>query len=324
MPTDTTRTVLDVDAQSDKASMFEQNSVTSEEVLYANPPNLWAGITAMRARHYLKRLKVDLREHTLLSHVTDGADWQIYEGKNVYQGRTAKSSMELFSAERRYDIVFSGEEQEDLYVMIAPDFLQRLAQDAGKAAKVELSWQGSFHDPFLHHLLQSFDAEIRAGCPNGALMGDALGMALGTHLLNRYAVAPGLSPQSTSGLSAGDLRRIQAFVQEHLHTDLSVSDLAACVNLSPFHFSRLFRFAMRQSPYQYVLHERVARAKRLLLKGELSLSQIAQASGFASQSHLNRHFKTVVGVAPGTLRSQHLGRNEQKSRTNVEDQSLPK
>ena len=67
--------------------------------------------------------------------------------------------------------------------------------------------------------------------------------------------------------------------------------------MSPYYFSRLFKQSTGLSPYQYIIQSRVDRAKRLLDQG-LAIADIAYSVGFASQSHLNRHFKRLVGVTP--------------------------
>jgi AraC-like DNA-binding protein len=80
--------------------------------------------------------------------------------------------------------------------------------------------------------------------------------------------------------------------------NVSLSELAALVDLSPFHLLRLFRDQVGLPPHEYVTHLRVARARDLLRAG-CPLAQVAAAVGFADQSHLNRHFRRIVGVTPG-------------------------
>jgi AraC family transcriptional regulator len=68
--------------------------------------------------------------------------------------------------------------------------------------------------------------------------------------------------------------------------------------MSSHYFSLLFKQSMGLTPHQYVIRTRVDRAKKLLLKGEMSIVDIAQTVGFANQSHLNLHFKCLVGLTP--------------------------
>ena len=71
--------------------------------------------------------------------------------------------------------------------------------------------------------------------------------------------------------------------------------------MSPHYFCSLFKQSMRMTPHQYVIQTRVNRAKELLLKGKYTIAQVALMVGFANQSHLNRHFKKLIGVTPGKI-----------------------
>ena len=109
--------------------------------------------------------------------------------------------------------------------------------------------------------------------------------------------------RDAAGLPDQRLREVLAFIDSHLAADLSVEHLAALANLSPSCFARLFKQATDLTTCEYVNHQRVERAKRLLLTdNKLTLAQIAARVGFADQPHLTRHFKRIAGVTPGTLR----------------------
>lgn len=79
---------------------------------------------------------------------------------------------------------------------------------------------------------------------------------------------------------------------------LRLHELANLVQMSSHYFSLLFKQSMGLTPHQYVIRTRVDRAKKLLLKGEMLIVDIAQTVGFANQSHLNLHFKCLVGLTP--------------------------
>ena len=67
--------------------------------------------------------------------------------------------------------------------------------------------------------------------------------------------------------------------------------------LSPFHLARLFAGAYGLPPHKYLEGLRVDRARALLAAGR-PLAEVALAAGFASQSHLNRSFKRILGITP--------------------------
>lgn len=82
----------------------------------------------------------------------------------------------------------------------------------------------------------------------------------------------------------------------------SLETLAAAVNLSPFHFARVFRRATGLPPHAWLQQRRLEQARALLRDGCAPLS-VALQLGFADQSHLTRQFKQVYGVAPGEYRN---------------------
>jgi len=88
------------------------------------------------------------------------------------------------------------------------------------------------------------------------------------------------------------------YIDDHYAEDISVKQLAHIANLSPFHLIRVFSNEVGIPPHAYLTQVRVRRAKALLARGR-PIAQVALETGFADQSHLNRHFKRIVGVTPG-------------------------
>lgn len=93
------------------------------------------------------------------------------------------------------------------------------------------------------------------------------------------------------------IRRIMKYMEDNYMVALSLEDLAKEVNLSPFHFTRLFKQEVGMSPHAYVTQLRVNRAQDLIPRGE-SLLGIAYELGFADQSHFSRTFLKLTGVSP--------------------------
>jgi AraC-like DNA-binding protein len=80
--------------------------------------------------------------------------------------------------------------------------------------------------------------------------------------------------------------------------DLGLEELAAIAQLSPYHFCRSFKQSTGFTPHQYLIRQRVERAKLLLKDGKMGILEVAIACGFTHQSHLNRHFKRLTGMTP--------------------------
>jgi transcriptional regulator GlxA family with amidase domain len=88
-----------------------------------------------------------------------------------------------------------------------------------------------------------------------------------------------------------------------LSTGKSIEAVAASVQMSERHFLRVFKRATGTTPHNWRLVEKVRSSQRDLLKGNLSLNEIAHAYGFADQAHYSRVFKRIVGTSPGVWRN---------------------
>jgi AraC family transcriptional regulator len=99
------------------------------------------------------------------------------------------------------------------------------------------------------------------------------------------------------------------YLDAHLAQEIRLADLAQLLDMSQFHFSRLFKQSLGVSPYQYLLQQRVERAKRLLKQTEQSIMNIALKCGFSSHSHLSKQFRQLTGMSPKAYRVSLRSRN---------------
>ncbi len=83
---------------------------------------------------------------------------------------------------------------------------------------------------------------------------------------------------------------------------IKLADLASLLNMSPFHFGRMFKQSMGITPHQYVIQQRVERAKKLLKNSDRAIIDIALECGFNSHSNLSKQFRKVMGITPKTFR----------------------
>jgi len=94
------------------------------------------------------------------------------------------------------------------------------------------------------------------------------------------------------------VRRIREWLDAHPEQNISVHSLADTAGLSPYHLVRVFHRDVGIPPHQYQKNVRVLKARKLLASGA-AISEVACLLGFCDQSHLNRCFKTTLGVTPG-------------------------
>lgn len=152
--------------------------------------------------------------------------------------------------------------------------------------------------PLAEMILRALVCDLRDGSPAGALVGDGLIVALIAHL---RGAAPG--SHQGGGLAPVARKRVLAYMDERLACPMTLAELAALARTSVRHFSRAFHASTGYSPHQYLLRQRVERAKALLAGGRMPLSEIAQSLGFADQSQFTRTFRQHAGITPATYRA---------------------
>lgn len=115
--------------------------------------------------------------------------------------------------------------------------------------------------------------------------------------------------QSSREMIGPNQPRIQIvidYIHAHLDSELSISTLARLMQVSPFHFIRLFKRTMGITPHSYIMKQRIERAKVLLKGTNLSVAEIAYDIGFCSQSRFTTVFSQYVQTSPTAYRKQQF------------------
>jgi len=145
--------------------------------------------------------------------------------------------------------------------------------------------------------------ELSEGGIGGRLYAGGFGTALAVHLLRQYSTSPRTRViHKKGGLALRPRQRVIDYINEHLQDELSLFELARIANLSPHHFATVFKASTGISPHRYVIERRIDRARDLLRQDEKTISEIAYAVGFSSQSHLTANFRRTMGVTPRKFR----------------------
>lgn len=180
----------------------------------------------------------------------------------------------------------------------APSFLACVECESFQRDHIEMIFRRGVSDPFAQALAMALHAELTTHAPSGRLYSESLATALAVHVLSRYSSDRPRIREHGKGLSRQKLRQAIEFINEYVTENFSLKDVANAVGLSPYHFSRMFKQSAGQPPHRYHLKCRVERARELLLRGELTPSEIASEVGFSDQSHFTFHFKRAYGMTP--------------------------
>jgi len=94
------------------------------------------------------------------------------------------------------------------------------------------------------------------------------------------------------------IRRARDFIHTHFVRGVTLEELSQLTGMCRYSLVRAFTREVGVPPHAYQTTLRVHRARELIGTG-LPIAQVALEVGFADQSHLNRHFKHVLGFTPG-------------------------
>ncbi|GII85220.1 transcriptional regulator [Sphaerisporangium siamense] len=100
------------------------------------------------------------------------------------------------------------------------------------------------------------------------------------------------------------LRRARDQMDRDYSQPLDIPALARTALMSPGHFSRSFRAAFGETPYSYLMTRRVERAKALLRRGDLSVTEVCFAVGCSSLGSFSSRFTELVGETPSAYRAR--------------------
>lgn len=98
------------------------------------------------------------------------------------------------------------------------------------------------------------------------------------------------------------LNIIQQYVDNHLHTSISINQMAEAVHLHPNYFIAYFKKHFGVPPLKYVNRKRTDRAKQLLTATPLSIKEIADQTGFNETNHFTKFFRKETSLSPTEYR----------------------
>lgn len=189
-------------------------------------------------------------------------------------------------------------------LFLEPDRLVQIARESVTAECVELIPHGAMQDPSIDQIGRLLTAELESNQFGSRIFVDSLTIALSIHLLRHYSDWQKPLREDGGGLPQRKLQQAIAYIHEHMVEDLSIVAIADELEMSQYYFSRLFKQSIGISPYQYVMQQRIERAKYLLRTTSLSVTAIAERVGFSTQNQLTIQFRKFTATTPSNYRRQ--------------------
>jgi AraC family transcriptional regulator len=159
-----------------------------------------------------------------------------------------------------------------------------------------------FFDQAIWDTTLKLKAEVGNSDPGSRQYAEALSLVL-MHELNRLERTTSAAARTLrGGLPAWQRKRVVEFIEGHLAEEISLATLAELVNLSLFHFARAFKQSFGVPPHRYHSARRMDRARSLLQRPSLSVTQIGVQTGFRETSSFTRAFRRFTGLTPTEYR----------------------
>ena len=262
----------------------------------------WKGIVL--ERHTVQAGEIPEHEHpTLCLHLqVDGArDFEWWQsGKNAVE-TTRPGSLIVIPPGTRDRLRWQGS-SERLIVSVESDPLQQLALQLGTRHSLDIRGAWSTFDPSMRLLISEMGREAREDWPLGTLYADLLALGLQTNLVRNHSNQQIALPGLKGGLGLPKLKRAMEYMTTNLAEDIGLTQIADELGLSESHFAHEFRTSTGATPYQYLLLQRLEKAKGLLKATKLPVQEIALLTGFNYSANFVRTFRERVGQAPAAWR----------------------
>lgn len=189
---------------------------------------------------------------------------------------------------------------EEAHIFLDPRLVTRVADEAGYR-NAEVLNRCAVDDDHVRQIVMGLVEELDSLGPTSKMMVETGAEFLAHHLLRRHSAKP-IREIHCGGLAPSQLRIVERYTEDHLEGVISLADLAAAAGLSPFHFARSFKRTTGRTPHVWLTAKRMERARLLIETSALSILEVANRTGFESQSHFGQVFRKWVGVSPTKLR----------------------
>jgi AraC family transcriptional regulator len=159
-----------------------------------------------------------------------------------------------------------------------------------------------FFDKTVWDTALKLKAEIGNSDPSSRQYAEALSLVLMHELFRLERTTSTAAASLRGGLPVWRQKRVVEFIEEHLAEEISLVALAELADLSLYHFARAFTQSFGVPPHRYHMARRIDRARNLLQRPALSVTQIGIQVGFRETSSFTRAFRRFAGLTPTEYR----------------------
>ncbi len=282
---------------------FEWRNGSNENSVLLNRKGYWQGLKIMHSRSLAGELKEFVPSYHEIN-ITLAGSLNVYKqsaiGNKVHR---CANNGNLCITPVGQTIRANWEDKiENLALFFEPKFVEQIALENNFSSGFEITESYEESDPLIQHMGLALLNEITSGSETDQLYADTLSQSLVIHLLKNYSVSDTNTKEAKGGLPGFKLKRVKEFINSNLENNPSLAEIAEIAGLSRYHFSRSFRKSTGMTPQQYVMQQRVERAKLLLRDKDLPIVEVSLQTGFKNQSHFTNIFRKFTKITPRNWR----------------------
>jgi AraC family transcriptional regulator len=183
------------------------------------------------------------------------------------------------------------------------NYLDKLLGDKAKDYEL-LPHVGQFNN-FLYQNVKELVSVTSRTDDVSKLIGENVSQTLCLYLFSNYGTNKSVSAANHQKFTPKRFSLLQEFIHDNLSEKITLENLAEIVGLSEHNLLRLFNSSFGKTPAQYIIEQRLRKARWLLANTKKDITTIALETGFSSHSHLTSTFKKNVGISPNNFRLLH-------------------
>ncbi len=252
---------------------------------------------ASRCEKFWTGISISASSYKALHSLYTNALQRVFYVRHFGEG-SVLTEISLFTYQDCVRILLENEETEAFGLL--QEYLTKIRAASGKAHAPELIYQSFLHNILLY--LENNHIYVPLERPDGACPAGGEG-ELASAILSLCCRIRRSIQHNQDGQEGDSLKkRLLAYLREHYREDVSLDDLAAHVGLHPNYICAVFKKNVGSSYLACLHRERLLEAKKLLLKTDLTMEQIADEVGYNSASQLARVFRKYEGMPPSAFR----------------------
>jgi AraC-like DNA-binding protein len=284
------------------AGMYLKEMPTAELCISELAPLSFGRIRSEEGLPEVTRGEGAARDYMVALQLTEIPFIEQYLGnKKVSQGFYPVGGVSVLPFEERPRIFLPGP-FDTLVLHVTQNALDEIAYSHRVPRVDRLVWPFGHPDPVVNNLGQTLVSTLQQPTHASKLFVNHVLHALNSHFVCSYGGIRQSAKHVQGGLTAQQVRRATEFLDAHLDADIDLQQVAETCELSVSHFARAFRQTFGKPPYRWLIERRIDKARDLMAHSRLTIAEVAIQCGFTDQSGLNRSFKRVHGVTPGTWR----------------------